>query len=182
MSSSDWKKDNDKYWNKINRARRDFQAFISYEWNYAVHLAYHRRYDANVENSKRLIKLYLNDLRRERQLLLSAFYIIPKSYIDPYNKPHHIHILLMVLNPHERMKMLLKDATLRYDAINTCEVHKLYGPEAGINYLTKFKNLNLTDLNSFYFDLHKEQLLKRYGNPAGYINAQLERLSHEIKS
>ena len=78
------------------------------------------------------------------------------------------------------MKIILKDATTKYNAINKSEVHELYNPEAGTMYLIKFKNLKLTDPENIYFDFYREKLLKKYGNPTGYINDEL-RLAFERK-
>lgn len=115
----------------------------------------------------------MSDLRRERKLTFSAFYIIPESFVDPEYNPHHIHILLLIFNPQERTKIVLEDATLRYNEINKSVVHELYDPEAGTNYLTKFKNLRLTDLDSFYFEFYREKLLAKYGSSVGYINDEM---------
>ena len=167
-------------WDKINRARWEFQKFINYEWNYAVHISFHKNNETVTETTNKLVRSYLNDLRRLRKLTFSAFYIIPRSYVDPDFNPHHIHILLLIYNTQDRMKILLKDATTKYNAINKSEVHELYNPEAGTMYLTKFKNLKLTDPENIYFDFYREKLLKKYGNPTGYINDEL-RLAFERK-
>ena len=175
MNRQELVRENERYWERINQTRREFQEFICYEWNYAVHFSFHKNFDAEKERSNKLIRTYLSDLRRERKLTFSAFYIIPRSFVDPEYNPHHIHMLLLVFNPQGRMKMLLEDATLRYYEINKCVVHELYNPEAGTNYLTKFKNLRLTDIDSFYFDFYREKLLSKYGNSVGYINDELKR-------
>lgn len=169
-----WKEENKIYWDKINRARRDFQEFINYKWNYAVHISFHKNYKTEYKNVNRLIRAYLNDLRRKRKLTFSSFYIIPKSFVDPEFNPHHIHILMLIFNDKERMKIILKDSTIIFPSINKCVVHKLHAPEAG-KYVTKFKNLNLTDLNSFYFDFYREKLLEKYRNPTEFINVELRR-------
>ena len=172
MTELTWKEENNAYWNRVNRARREFQDFINYEWNYAVHISFHKNYDSDTNNANKLVRAYLNYLRRNKKLTFSSFYIIPKSFIDPYFKPHHIHILMLIFNETDRMQMILKDATIQFPAINKCEVHQLYMPEAS-RYLTKFKNLNLTDLDSFYFDFYREKLLEKYGNQTGYIYDEL---------
>ena len=163
-------------WKKINEARRQFQDFINYEWNYAVHLSFHKHYRTNIEDTNKLVRAYLKDLRRAKKLIFSAFYIIPKSFIDPDFKPHHIHILLLIFHEKERMKILLKDSTTKFYQINKCEVHKLDMPESGY-YVTKFKNLKLTDLESFHFDFYREQLLEKYGNQIEFVNEQFKRAS-----
>jgi hypothetical protein len=176
MNRQELKKENEKYWESINQVRREFQEFICYEWNYAVHFSFHKNFDAQTERSNKLIRSYLSDLRRERILIFSAFYIIPTSFVDPEYNPHHIHMLLLVFNQQGRTKIELEDATLRYNEINKCIVHELYSSEAGYKYLTKFKNLRLTDLDSFYFDFYREKLLSKYGSTVGYINDELKRM------
>lgn len=161
-------------WEKINEARRQFQDFINYEWNYAVHLSFHKNYETNTKTTEKIVKAYLKDLRKEKKVLLTAFYIIPKSFVDPEFNPHHIHILLLIFNERERMKIILKDSTTKFYQINKCEVHELYMPESGY-YVTKFKNLKLTDFESFHFDFYKKQLLERYGTATDFINDELRR-------
>ena len=56
-------------------------------------------------------------------------------------------MLLLVFNSQDRTKITLEDAALRYNGINKCVVHELYSSEAGYKYLTKFKNLRLTDID-----------------------------------
>ena len=174
MTQIDWKEQNKKYWNKINSARKEFQEFINYEWNYAVHISFHKNYETETDNINRLVRAYLNELRRNRKLTFSSFYIIPKSFIDPKFNPHHIHILMLIFNDQDRMKILLKDTSAIFPSINKCVVHNLYLPEAG-KYLTTFENLNLIDLDSIYFDFYREKLLEKYCNPTAYINDELRR-------
>ena len=105
-------------WKKINEARIQFQDFINYEWNYAVHLSFHKNYETNTKTTEKIVKAYLKDLRKEKKVLLTAFYIIPKSFVDPEFNPHHIHILLFIFNERERMKILLKDSTSKFYQIS----------------------------------------------------------------
>lgn len=168
------------YWDKINETRRAFQDWINYEWNYAVHISFHKHYETNTKTTEKLVIAYLNDLRRVKKLTFSSFYIIPKSFVDPEFNPHHIHILLLIFNEKERLKILLKDSTTKFSQINKCEVHNLYEPEAGTYYVTKFKNLNLTDLQSIHYDFYREKLLKKYGNSTGYINDELKKKFQKI--
>lgn len=51
-------------WDRINNGRKEFQEFINYEWNYAVHFSYHKNYDAKTKISNLLIRSYLKELRR----------------------------------------------------------------------------------------------------------------------
>ena len=136
-------------WDKINEARRQFQDFINYEWNYAVHLNFHKNYETNTKTTDKLVRAYLKDLRKVKKVVFSAFYIIPESFIDPNFKPHHIHILLLIYNEKERLKILLKDSTTKFHQINKCEVHKLEMPESGL-YVTKFKNLSHPKISFHY--------------------------------
>ena len=68
----------------------------------------------------------------------------------------------------------MKDSTTKLYKINKCEVHELYMPESGTGYVTKFKNLKLTDFESFHFDFYREQLLEKYRSPTDYINDELK--------
>ena len=107
-------------WKKINKAREDFQDFINYEWNYAVHLSFHKNDSTNLEDTNKLVRAYLKDLRKVKKFVFSAFYIIPESFIDPEFKPHHIHILFLIFNENERMKIILKDSATKFYQIKGC--------------------------------------------------------------
>ena len=57
-------------WDKINEARRQFQDFINYEWNYAVHLSFHKHYRTNIDDTNKLVRAYLKDLRKIKKIVL----------------------------------------------------------------------------------------------------------------
>ena len=47
------------YWDKINETRRAFQDWINYEWNYAVHISFHKHYETNTKITEKLVIAYL---------------------------------------------------------------------------------------------------------------------------
>jgi hypothetical protein len=158
-------------WNRINRTRNEFRDFICYEWNYLAHLNFHRNYETSTERIEKLIKGYLRRLRRTNKLTFSAFYIIPKSNVNPIYNPHHVHILFLIYNSNYDTATVLEYGALKYKSINKCIVSQLDNQEVAINYLTKNKNLKLTNrYHDYHYDFFREQLLKKYSSPTDYIN------------
>jgi hypothetical protein len=162
-------------WNRINEARDDFKSFIDYEWNFLATITFHENYLTDLDRVDILLKDFFCKLRRYKKWIFSAFYIIPKSYINPVYNPHHVHILFLVFNEKRMTRHLIEECANEYSSFNKCVVYKLFAPEAGTNYLLKNKNLRLTDLDSVYFDFYREQLLRKYRNQTEYINDELRR-------
>ncbi len=167
-------------WNRINNTRGDFKSFIDYEWNYIAHINFHKNYQTDIANVDKLLRKFLGDLRRCKNFTFSAFYIIPKSHINPVFNPHHVHILFLLYNEKRMTRHLIEECASNYRSFNKCIVKKLYAPEAGTNYLLKNKNLKLTDLESVHFDFYREQLLKKYRDSTDYIHDEI-RISLERK-
>ena len=160
-------------WHKINQTRTEFKRFISYEYNYFVHINFHKNYNSTFGNVDRLIKSYFRYLRKKHKLTYSAFYLVPKSKIDSVYNPHHIHILFLVYYSNSNTETVLKDSALGIKYFVKCIVQQLSEPDGAINYLIKNKNLKLTDLDSVHFDFYRESLLKKYRNESEFLNRKL---------
>ena len=156
-------------WSRINTTRESFRSFIDYEWNYFVTINFHKNYETKIERIDAVLKRFFSDLRRNKKITFSAFYIIPKSYIDPVYNPHHVHILFLIFNDKRMTKHSIKECANAYSCFNKCIVYSLYAPESGIIYLTKNKNLKLNNLEDVHFDFYREKLLKKYRNSTEYI-------------
>ena len=179
MNNNETLKHMELLWKRINETRNGFRDFIEYEWNYMAHLTFHKNYHSKLVNVIRLVKRYLDFLRKKKRLTFAAFYIIPKSRVDPIYNPHHVHILFLVFNSNDRTAQTLLQSAERYNDILNCEAHSLYSPEAGTNYLSKNKNLNIANYENIHFDFYREQLLKEYRNDNEFINAELKRMFQE---
>ena len=165
-------------WNRINETREGFRSLIDYEWNFLATINFHKNYLTNTDNIDIILKRFFSDLRRYKKFTFSAFYIIPKSYIDPVFNPHHVHILFLVYNEKRMTRHLIEECASGYGSFNKCIVYRLFEPEAGTNYLMKNKNLRLTDFERIHFGFYREKLLKKYINSTEYINDEL-RLAFE---
>ena len=165
-------------WDRINSIRDGFRSLINYEWNFFATINFHKNYRTTIENVEILIKRFLSDLRKHKKLTFSAFYIIPKSYIDPVSNPHHVHILFLVFNDSSTTKQTIEECANGYSPFNKCIVYELYEPEAGIYYVIKNKNFKVTDMDSVHYDFYREQLLRKYRNSTEYVN-ELCRIAYE---
>jgi hypothetical protein len=160
-------------WRRINDTRSEFKRFISYEYNYSVHINFHKNYNSTFGNVDKLIRRYFKYIRKKHKLTFSAFYLVPKSKIDSVYNPPHVHILFLVFNSNSKTESILKDSALGNEYFVRCIVQQLSEPDGAISYLVKNKNLKLTDMDSVHFDFYRESLLKKYRNESEFLNRKI---------